>query len=163
MKLNHKVKINLLEFVKTGKFDYATLGKTKDWMDKNFPEPDFKHRFNKSTTCWKYGDFEIYFTNDKTSMISTDRMETLLTGNHIELDKSIFENQKECTLSNIQNKFNEIEINYEVKHIQKLDQVIITVAESNVELGFGFYEEKLKKENYELLFIQLTSPAYFQN
>ncbi len=162
MKLNHKIKINLLDFVKTGKFDYATLGKNTDWMDKNFPEPDFKHRFNKSTICWKYGDFEIYFTDDETSMISTDRIETLLTGPHIELDKSIFENYKKCTLSIIQSKFNKLKLDYQVQHLVKLDQIILKVSDSNVKLGFGFYDEKPKTENYELLFIELVSSQYYK-
>lgn len=163
MKLNHKIKINLLDFVKTGKFDYVTLGKTKEWMEQNFAEPDFKHNFSKTSKLWGYGDFEIYFTNDITSMITTDRIETLLSGNQIELDKSIFEIYEECILSNIQTKFNELEIDYHIKHLLKLEQVILKVSKSNVELGFGFYDEKPLKVNYELLFIQLTSPAYFKS
>ena len=163
MKLNHRIKINLLDFVKTGKFDYVTLGKTKEWMANNFPEPDFKHSFSKTSSCWGYGDIEIYFTQDKVSMISLKRIDTVQSGKHIELDKSIFENHQKCTLSNIQTKFNEIEIDYQVKHLVKLEQVIIKVSKSSVELGFGYYEEKVKKGNHELLFIQFTSPAYFQS
>jgi len=163
MKLNHKIKINLLDFIKTGKFDYVTLGKTKEWMENNFPEPDFKHTFKKSSALWGYGDFEIYFTNDETSMIYTDRIETLESGNHLEIDKSIFGIYEKCTLVDIQSKFNEIEIDYQVKHLVKLEQVILKISKSNVELSFGFYDEKVKKENYELLSIHLTSPAYFQS
>jgi len=163
MKLNHKIKIKLLDFVKSGKFDYVTLGKNKEWMVNNFPEPDFKHNDLKSPSCWGYGDFEIYFTKDEVSMISTDRMETLHTGNHIELDKSIFDNNQKCTLLSIQSKFNEMELDYHVIHLIRLNQVILKITKSNVELGFGFYDEKVKKENYDLLFIQLTSPAYYQS
>lgn len=162
MKLNHKIKINLVEFIKTGKFDYVTLGKTKDWMTNNFPEPDFKHHFNKSTTLWGFGNIEIYFTNNEVSFINLRNIHSLVSGSHIELDKSIFENSNENTLSVIQNKINEFEIDYQIKHLPKLEQVIINITKSNVELGFGTYEDNPKKEHYELLFITLVSQTYFK-
>ena len=93
------------------------------------------------------------------SLISLKRIDTLQPGSHIELDKSIFAKNGKSTLSIIQAKFNELEIDYQVNHLVKLEQVIIKVLKSNVELGFGFYEGEIMKSNYELLFIQLASPS----
>lgn len=159
MRINHRIEIDLLDFVETGKLDYVTLGRAEKWMANNFPEPDYKHSFNKTSSCWGYGDIEIYFTKGEVSLISLKRIDTLQPGSHIELDKSIFANNEKCTLSIIQAKFNEHEIDYQVNHLVRLEQVIIKVLRSNVELGFGFHEGEIKKSNYELLFIQLASPS----
>ena len=159
MRINHRIRINLLDFVETGRLDYVTLGRTEKWMANNFLEPDFKHSFSKTSSCWGYGDIEIYFTKGEVSLISLKRIDTLQPGSHIELDKSIFAKNGKSTLSIIQAKFNELEIDYQVNHLVKLEQVIIKVLKSNVELGFGFYEGEIMKSNYELLFIQLASPS----
>lgn len=163
MELNHRIKISLLDFVKTGRFECVTLGRTKEWMKLNFADPDYKHHFSKSTSLWGYGDFEVYFSNDSVSMIRTDQIETLKAGSNVELDKSIFENSANCLLSNIQNEFNELDMDYHVVHRPGIEQVVLKVIKSNVELGFGFHGEKPHKRAYELLFIQVVSPEYYKS
>ncbi|MGD1909931.1 MAG: hypothetical protein ACFB2X_03435 [Rivularia sp. (in: cyanobacteria)] len=37
MKFNHKIKINIQEFITSGKFDYIEIGQAKDWILNNFP------------------------------------------------------------------------------------------------------------------------------
>jgi len=58
MVLSHPITINLLTFFKTGKFDYLKLGKTKEWILNNFPDPDGdfeKEEYLKNhVNIWQY-------------------------------------------------------------------------------------------------------------
>ncbi len=70
MKLPNKIKIDLLDFIKNGKFDYIKLGQTKELILKNFADPDdFSIDFlNPNYTIWFYGNIEFHF--DKTNKLS---------------------------------------------------------------------------------------------
>ena len=61
MKLETKINIDILDFIKNGKFDYIKLGQTKEWILNNFPDPDildFKYNI------WTYGNIEFHW-NEK--------------------------------------------------------------------------------------------------
>lgn len=159
MKLNHKIEINLLDFIKTGKFDYVTIGHTKEWITANFPEPDFKTKSKNKSSCWGYGKIEFWFVDERLNMIFTDHLEYLDAGSEIELDKSIFSDQNVNKLNLLQSKLNESCIDYQIQHKTNLEQIIITITQSKVELRFGFHDEKTKIDDYELFSIALKSDS----
>jgi hypothetical protein len=159
MKLNHKIKINLLDFIKSGKFEFVTIGQNKEWLAANFPDPDFKTKPKNNSSCWGFGKIEFWFVDDELDMIFTDHLEYLNAGNAIELDKSIFNDQTKNKLKYVQSKLTQFDIDYHIRHDSNLEQIILTVAHSNVKLGFGFYDEQIEKDNYELIYIFLKSKA----
>ncbi len=157
MRLNHKLKINLLEFIKTGKFDYVTIGKTKEWITANFPDPDFKTEPKNKLSCWGYGSIEFWFLDNKLNLIHTDHLEYLNAGKEIELDKSFLLDQTKNSIGFIIPKLNEHEIDYDVRHELNIEQIILKITNSKVQLGFGFHDQEISKDNYELLYISLKT------
>jgi len=45
----------------------------------------------------------------------------------------------------------------------KIEQVIFKMIKSKLELCFSVYDKEVKKEDFALLFIQLTSYNFYQN
>ena len=65
MKLKGKINIDFEEFFTTGKFDFLKLGKTKEWILNNFPDPDGFDEYPEiyKDDIWRYGNIELHFNN----------------------------------------------------------------------------------------------------
>ena len=78
MKLAEPIKIDLLSFIKTGKFDCIKLGKTKEWIIHNFPDPDGFSKEIYDCRIWLYGNIEFHFRKDATLfLIFSDYIDTM--------------------------------------------------------------------------------------
>ncbi len=94
--IDRKVEINILAFVKDGKFDVLKTGQTRDWVLNNFPIPDdfdngesYKHG---EFEIFNYGDFELHFFRDTLYLIFADYKGAINAGTSLLLThKWIFE------------------------------------------------------------------------
>lgn len=137
MKLPSKIKIDFLDFIKNGKFDYIKLGQSKEWIINNFPDPDdFSEIFlNKTYTIWTYGNIEFHFDNkNELVLIFSDYLHELHGGENLDLDKWIFEDYSKLNLSYVLTELNEQEIDY----CKSSDHFGVRLsAKSGVELFFA--------------------------
>ena len=131
-----KINIDILEFLKFGKFDYIKLGQTKSWILNNFPDPDdFNHTYFLSGKCsiWRYGNIEFHFDNDKLYLIYSDYLNDLDGGKYIQLNKWILEDSTKLTLLEVLRKLNEEDIDY---HKYRESNLITLKLDSGVVLSF---------------------------
>lgn len=154
MKFQTKIKIDFLEFIKNGKFDYIKLGQTKEWILNNFPDPDcFSNEFLKpKCNIWTYGNIEFHFNKaNELFLIFSDFIYELDGGENLDLDKWIFEDYSKLNLAYILTQLNIQEVDY-CKSGDRFGIRLIT--KSGVELGFA-------KETDEVIFdsnkLHLTS------
>jgi len=137
MKLPSKIKIDFLDFIRNGKFDYIKQGQSKEWILNNFPDPDdFSEIFlNKTCTIWTYGNIEFHFdTNNLLVLIFSDYLHELDGGENLDLDKWIFEDFSKLNLAFVLTQLNEQEIDY----CKSSDQFgVRLLTKSGVELFFA--------------------------
>lgn len=115
MKIQAKIKVSLLDFIKNGQFDYIKLGQSKEWILNNFPDPDdFSSDYLVSNcTIWRYGNIEFHFDkSNELILIYTDYLQDLTGGESLELDKWILEAYSKLNLAYVITKLNEQEIDY---------------------------------------------------
>jgi len=137
MKLKTPIEIDLLEFFKTGKFDYLKLGQTKEWIINNFPDPDcYSSDFlTEEVNIWTYGGIELFFENEKLYLIYSDYWYEgkLESSNQIKLDKWIFEDIDKLNLAFVLKVLNTHNIDYK-KKTDKLG--VLLRLNSGIELTF---------------------------
>ncbi|SFT39745.1 hypothetical protein SAMN05216474_0332 [Lishizhenia tianjinensis] len=123
MKFNHKITIDFEDFFRTGKFDYLQLGKTKEWVLNNFPDPDGMEDDKETIDrdIWFYGNLELHFEEDKLFLIYSDYITELSGGEQLELKKSFLENIDELKLIDILSQLNKLHIDF-IKKRLKLSQ-----------------------------------------
>ena len=95
MKLNNFIEIDILDFFKTGKFDYLKLGHSKEWILNNFPDPDdFGMGENLLTAkIWFYGNIELHFDKSELFLIFSENINDLNGGQFLKLNKWILDEQ----------------------------------------------------------------------
>lgn len=146
MKLPHKIPINLLDFIKTGKFDYIKLGQTREWIFNNFPDPDWltDNPDTYANPIWQYGNIEFHFSDNQLSLIYSDYIDTLDGGDSLELDKWIFAEPQKLKLSYVMTQLNQQRISFTTKHKQQsnLTGTELTILDSGVTMGFVPLEEE---------------------
>ncbi len=144
MKLNSKIEIDFLDFLKFGTFDYIKIGQTKEWILNNFPNPDdysfgVENLFSHKCRIWQYGNIEFHFEKDTLNFIFCDDISELNGGENLRLEKWIFRTPEKLNLLYVIEKLNEESIEYEKCNS---DESIKLLLKSNVELGFQNYSEK---------------------
>lgn len=164
MKLNERIKIDLLEFFRTGKFDYLKPGQTKQWIINNFPDPDDKFDYN--APIWVYGDIELHFNGeDKLFLIYSDYIDTLDGGNSLALDKWIFKEPEKLTLEYVIEHLNIERIGFKVVHrVFSLGFItsVIEILDSKISLGFEPAEYDNEDSEAYLLRSQTADPNKFK-
>ncbi|MEZ4886545.1 MAG: hypothetical protein R3E32_17540 [Chitinophagales bacterium] len=165
MEIHLKIKIDLEDFIKMGKFDLLKIGMTKSEILDIFPKPEdwaVAKNYTKSN-IWIYGNFEFHFVEDELYMIFNDYIDTMDGGKSLELKKWIFTNERSKTLIEIMQIFNKDCVDFE-KVGNSLGQVIIRVMESDVCLTFSLKDSfdnptTIKKEinDFELIAIHKTA------
>ena len=83
-----KVDIDILDFVKTGKFGFLKLGESKDEIiNQGFPPEDWLNGESKeSSRIWRYGNIELHFDNgNDLSGIFTDYVSDIDCGESISI------------------------------------------------------------------------------
>ena len=150
MNFNHKIKIHLLDFFKTGKFDYLQIGKAKEWILNNFPDPDEfgAGKTLQSATIWRYGNIELHFANDKLNQIYTDYISDMDAGEGIELDKWILANPNNLNVDNVIKELLVEKIDFIVKQVvEPLQQVSVGLVDSKVHIIFQSDEEYIDSDD----------------
>jgi hypothetical protein len=141
MKLKAPIQINLLEFFKTGKFDYLKLGQTKEWILNNFANPDGMDHNQLDWPIWRYGNIELHFHDNNTLyLIYSDYIDTLDGGPSLQLDKWILNEPEILTLDYVIRHLNKERINFKLEHKTLFEGFIIPSVElldSKVKLGFA--------------------------
>lgn len=137
MKLNNPIDIEILEFFKTGKFDYLKIGQSKEYILNNFPDPDYFTTYKEFSryNIWCYGNIELHFNDDILWMIFSDYIGTLNGGNSIRINKWILSKPKKLNLLYTINQLNKENIDFKKITDKKLQFVTLHLA-SNVELSF---------------------------
>ena len=152
MKLIDPIQINLLEFFKTGKFDWLKLGQTKEWILNNFADPDDADSDYYNNPIWVYGNIELHFGDDETLfLIYSDYIDTLEGGPSLHLDKWILNEPEKLTLEYVIHHLNKERINFKLEHRTFSQGFVITsieLLESKVKLGFEPEQEELEIEDF---------------
>lgn len=161
MELNKKVIIDFYEFFSEGKFDFLSLGKCKEWVLNNFPDPDgyVENKAVFNDNIWTYGNIELHFNEDKLFLIYSDYIDELDGGDSLELKKWILEENADKSMINIIQHLNSKQIDYAKKTNKDLQMVTLTL-QSNIILYFypENDEDKSEKNNDQNQY-QLTAFA----
>lgn len=150
MKLKEKINIDFEEFFTIGKFDFLKLGKTKEWIINNFPDPDGyeEHPEIYKASIWTYGNIELHFNDDELFLIFSDYINELDGGDSLELKKWFLENTEKLKLSDIISQLNSKHIDFQ-KRTNNIGQTTVNLElQSGVNLGF--YLEENTDEDYEI-------------
>ena len=154
MKLNSRIEINILEFIKTGKFDYLKMGHSKEWILNNFPDPDGYGMGSNviAADIWFYGNIELHFYKDELFLIHTENISDMDGGEFLKLDKWILEDAKNLRLSYFIQHLNFQKIDFS-KSTEYLDSeyIRVNIAKSNVQLTFLDEENTLIDPNKFIL------------
>lgn len=141
MKMDKPIEVDLLEFFRSGKFDYLKLGQTKTWILNNFPDPDSgfdaemqSHGFD----IWTYGNLELHFENEKLFLIFTDNFDGFTGGKALSIKPWILDNWDNLNVLYVLKMLNEQNIDYK----KKTDQFGVLIRlNSGVELTFENLKE----------------------
>ena len=144
MTITEPLDIDLLTFIKTGKFDSIKLGQTKEWIINNFPDPDEMYTDNYNSPIWLYGNIEFHFHDDETLfLIYSDYIETLNGGQNLRLQKWIFEEPQKLTLENVTRHLIKERIAFILEYGTLSDgytSAAIEIISSQVKLSFALPE-----------------------
>lgn len=142
MKLNHKITLDMFEFLVKGKFDCIELGQTQEWILNNFPDPceitDSSILGNDREIC-RYGVVEFHFYQNKLKLIFSDHFQDnwygkkFNLGKYISVKSWIFKNPKKLTLDFVIRKFVKLNIDFEKRTTNLSIELIL---ESGVKLIF---------------------------
>lgn len=147
MNLKEKIEIDFKEFFTTGKFDFLKLGKTKNWVINNFPDPDGLKEYPKvfEDDIWRYGNIELHFNNDELFLIFSDQIKELDGGTSLKLNKWFLGNTEKLDLSEVITQLNDKHIDFK-KRTNNVGKLTVNIElESGVNLGF-FLEQKSNEE-----------------
>ena len=145
------INIDLLTFIKTGKFDYIKLGQTKEWIIENFPDPDDTYQDNYNSPIWFYGNIEFHFHEDeKLFLIYSDYIDTLDGRQSLRLQKWIFDEPDKLTLDNVIRHLTKERVDFKIEYrtLSTGDTTaILEIIASHVNLSFALPEND--DEGYE--------------
>ncbi len=155
MKMPYKIEIDILDFIKNGKFDFIKIGQTKEWILNNFPDPDVfgmgKTIQDAEILC--YGNIEFHFYEGKLSLIHGENLNELNGGNFLKIKKWIFLENKDLTLLEFINELNIKEIDF-TKKTENFNSkyVKIHILKSNIQFTFIGEDNELKNQNHFTLY-----------
>ncbi|MDX1652268.1 MAG: hypothetical protein R3277_07245 [Brumimicrobium sp.] len=145
MKLRDKLHIDIEEFFSTGKFDHLKLGKSKEWVINNFPDPDDYEKediFNDD--IWTYGSVELHFYKKELVLIYSEGITNLNGGDSIDIRKGILGSDRECDLNGIMSYLNQRQIDFCKKTQSVGFYSIDLILESGVKLGFQLEQNDIE-------------------
>ncbi|MEZ5986134.1 MAG: hypothetical protein R3B94_09300 [Hyphomonas sp.] len=162
MKIESPIEIDLLEFFRSGKFDCLKLGQNKDWVLRNFPDPDSGWDTDLQSggfDIWTYGNIELHFEKDKLFLIFSDDLSDLNGGKDLRLTRWIFDDPSTRSLSAVLNKLNKEKVDYR-KQSDALG-VVLRLA-SGIELTFENTDdaEDLSPNDYSMTSFGLVAENF---
>lgn len=141
MKQKDKTHINLMNFIKSGKFDVLSMGQNRDWVVHIFPTPDgFADNEgwrNGEFEIFSYGDLELHFSNDILYLIFADFKGKISGGNSLVFtDKWIFtQDTSALNLAYVAEVLKTENIGFTIETNDKLHTIILHL-QSKVSLHF---------------------------
>ena len=119
MQLPRPINIDMLDFLRDGRFDCIEPGQTKEWILNNFPDPDGKCRI--ADDIWLYSNIEFHFGDGELVHIYSDHFphEKLHGGRHIVLKRRLLSRVRKLSLPRVIRRLNRRGINF-VKRSDKL-------------------------------------------
>lgn len=135
------LKINILDFFRTGNFGNARFRQTKQEILAHFAPPDDVWNNNNGSEIWRYGIIEFHFFEDELCTIFSDNFqwEKLNAGSLIELDTWIFERPRRLSLKNILMELNLQRFDYQKKQ-NELGAILLELP-SGVTLHFENHKD----------------------
>ncbi len=148
MRLKEKLVIDFKQFFKFGKFDFIKLGKTKEWVIHNFPDPDgyLDHSSVFKDDIWRYGNIEFHFHQEELFLIYSDYVDTLAGGDSLELEKWFLSKPTQFDLLCVMRFLNEERVDFAKKTSTAIPSSVVLELTSGVDLGFALEEEE--EEDY---------------
>ena len=152
-------KINLLEFIKYGKFSTLQLGESRDSFLDNFPSPDGFEDGDDwrdgNFEIFTYGDMEFHFFKDRLYLIFSDYFNILDGGDSLAFeDRWIFEKEsKMLTIEYVVLKLVNEKIAFSIEWNEKSLGTVVLKIQSGVELLF---EKENHNDNFSLMAISLV-------
>ncbi len=144
----HKpIKISIKDFFLKGDFKGIEIGKNKKWILKHFDKPDVKYDAGNNLSIWSYGNIEFHFNKDELYLIFCDHLDMLKNTKTIKLRKWILKDVSKLTLSYVLTILNKKRVNYQIKFDEKLENAVLCIKKSKVELWFEDLADKAKTPN----------------
>ncbi|MCA9705594.1 MAG: hypothetical protein KDK70_07095 [Myxococcales bacterium] len=118
MKLPTKVRIDLLEFLRTGHFDCLRLGQTQEYILHNFPDPDdfdaswLTDPRSSRLSIWRYGNVELHFEGPRLFLVFSDYLDSLTGGPSLDIDPWILARPEPVGLLDVIRELNRERIDF---------------------------------------------------
>ncbi len=160
VKLQHKIEIDLQDFIFTGKFDYVEMGCTQEWLKHHFADPDDTGDFGHKMTIWRYGSIELHFFEQKLHLIWCDDLSFVQKSPSLKLKKWLMKDIKLMNFKKVLKVLNQHQVNYLVKFDQTLNTIQLKIQRSQVVLHFEATQEKQKHEHYQCVAFGLSHPDF---
>jgi hypothetical protein len=157
--------IDILSFIKTGRFDCIKLGQTKEWINNNFPDPDDAYTDYFTSSIWHYGNIEFHFNNrGELFLICSECNDVLTGGDNLVLNKWIFDKPEELTIQATTKYLAQEKTGYTFRTRTLSSGFIsaeIDILESGVKMGFSL-PDKGEDINQFLARLENVDVNYFQ-
>jgi len=154
------MQVNILEFIKKGKFGELKIDQKKEEVLKILPKPDtvdYPSNLERKYCILTYGNIEFHFIEDSLHLIHSDNFTYLDGGNALKLNLWKFEgNISEIKLEEMIENLVKEEVKFSLLKNNKLDNTILK-TEGDVELLF---EQESNSTNYFLEAISLQGKKY---
>ncbi|MFT6628708.1 MAG: hypothetical protein ACJA1R_001982 [Flavobacteriales bacterium] len=136
MKTNHKIPIDMREFVLNGHFDCVKIGQTRSWLRSNFPEPDdwLTGETIESSAHWRYGNLKFVFENDRLVHIISDCFRQLDGGTHFDVRPWILNDSP--SFAETTQLLVGLGVDHETRIFSIINRVDVRVSKSEVALSF---------------------------
>jgi len=162
MKLRSPIEIDVLEFFRSAKFDCLKLGESRDFVLKNFPEPESDWDADLQSggfDIWTYGNIELHFEKDELILIFSDDLRDLHGGKDLRVNRWILDDPAKLNLAYVLHTLNEEKIDYK-KQSDALG-VVVRLA-SGVELTFENIDdaEGVSPNNYQMTSFGLVAENF---
>jgi len=157
------ISASLRELILQEKFECVRLGVTKEWLSKNFPEPDgyLGNETAETSNIWQYGNVEFHFHKDVLYMIFTDYVETIDAGPKLQLDPWILKYGAPTYFSDWVSVLNREGLDFKVVQKAYIEQTHIILSDENEGSTLSFVwsdsEHEPKNGNPKLGAIHLIS------
>jgi hypothetical protein len=144
MRRSPAIPIDLLTFMRTGRFDCIEPGQTQEYVLHNFPDPDgFDARDlapagSGRFTIWRYGNIELHFEGDRLYLIYSDYIDTLTGGEALAVAPWILGDPARRSLSEVMRALTRERIDFS-KRTGRIDDIQLVLA-SGVILHFAALE-----------------------
>ena len=127
------ISVSLRDLILKETFECVRLGVTKEWLSKNFPEPDgyLADESAETSNIWRYGNLEFHFYKDILYMIFTDYVEYVDGGPKLDLDPWILKSGESSFLMDWVQLLTQENRDFQVAQKSEINQTHIILRDEN--------------------------------